>query len=86
MHTLTSNSTYLSSEEDARLHQLLTRYEDIFSQTAEKLVGPTVKMHLKPGATPVFARAREIPAALRDRYAKEIDAKIASGHYTGCPG
>lgn len=31
--------------------------------------------------TPVFARAREIPYALRDAYAQEIDAKISSGHY-----
>lgn len=38
-------------------------------------------MHLKEGATSIFARAREIPLALRDKYAKEIDAKIASGHY-----
>jgi len=38
-------------------------------------------MHLKPGASPVFARARDVPHALRDRYAKEIDAKIALGHY-----
>ncbi|XP_014215215.1 uncharacterized protein K02A2.6-like [Copidosoma floridanum] len=37
-------------------------------------------MHLKPGVTLVFARAREIPYALKDAYAKEIDKKIASGH------
>lgn len=38
-------------------------------------------MHLKPGATPVFARAREISLVLREAYAKEIDTKIASGFY-----
>ncbi|XP_018323065.1 uncharacterized protein K02A2.6-like [Agrilus planipennis] len=38
-------------------------------------------MHLKTGATPVFARARDVPVALRDAYDKEIDIKIASGFY-----
>lgn len=36
---------------------------------------------MKLGATPVFSKAREMPLALRDIYAKEIDSKIASGHY-----
>lgn len=40
---------------------------------------PPVKMHLKPGATPVFARAQNIPYALKN--AKEIEKKITSGHY-----
>ena len=39
------------------------------------------RQHFKSGATPVFVRAREIPLALREAYAKEIDAKIASGFY-----
>lgn len=38
-------------------------------------------MHLKPGATPIFAPARVIPLALRDAYGKEIEAKIVSGFY-----
>ncbi|KAI8125079.1 hypothetical protein CVS40_4854 [Lucilia cuprina] len=42
---------------------------------------PAVKVHLKSGAKPIFARPREIPFALRDAYAKEIDAKISAGFY-----
>ena len=40
-----------------------------------------VKMHLKPGATPAFTRAREISLALRDRCAKEIEKKIVTRQY-----
>lgn len=38
-------------------------------------------LHLKPGATPVFVKAREVPLALRDAYAREIDTKISAGLY-----
>lgn len=38
-------------------------------------------MHLKPDAKPVFARAREIPYALRESYANGIKKRIASGLY-----
>lgn len=42
-------------------------------------MGPPVRVHFKEGASPVFARAREIPLALRDKYAQAIDAKIKAG-------
>lgn len=31
--------------------------------------------------TPIFAKAREIPIALREKYAKAIDEKIKAGFY-----
>lgn len=80
VHTITSTTSCLSSEQK-QLDQLLARYEDVFSNTPGKLKGPPATIHFKSGATPVFARAREIPLALREAYAKEIDAKIASGFY-----
>ncbi|XP_030757203.1 uncharacterized protein K02A2.6-like [Sitophilus oryzae] len=46
-----------------------------------KISGPPAKMPLKNGATPIFARAGDIPVALRDAYAKQIDSKISSGFY-----
>lgn len=42
---------------------------------------PPIKLHLRQDAKPVFAKAREIPFALRDAYAAEIEKKIASGFY-----
>lgn len=72
----------LTAEQTDRLNGLLRKYDDVFSETPGKLVGPPVTVHLKPGTTPVFARACEIPIALHEAYAQEIDKKLASGFYT----
>lgn len=71
----------LSSNQQLCLKQLLSKYDDVFGTVAGKFKGPPVKVHLKADAKPIFARPREIPFALRDAYAKEIDAKIAAGFY-----
>lgn len=55
----------------------MTRYEDIFSDKPNKLIGPSITVHFKP----VYSRAREVPLALRDKYAEEIETKLASGYY-----
>ena len=76
-----TSSKQLTPDQDRQLNTLLSQYEDVFSDKAGKLTGPPAKMKLKPGATPVFSRARDVPVALRDAYAKEIDTKINSGYY-----
>lgn len=81
INKISAVASRLSQSQELQLSQLLTKYEDIFSPIAGTLTGPPVSLHLKPGATPIFARAREIPIALRDKYAKEIDTKIRSGFY-----
>ena len=80
VRTITTSAPQLSPEQQ-QLKSLLSRYEDFFSTVPGKLVGPPAKVHFKPGATPVFARAREILFALRPAYAKEFDEKIAAGFY-----
>lgn len=77
----TSIAASPTMDQQKQLDKLLTHYSDVFSDTPGKLSGPPVKMKLKPGATPIFSRAREVPFALRDAYAREIDTKIASGFY-----
>ena len=81
INSLTTTTPELSEEQNQRLKLLLNRYEDVFCSVAGKLTGPPASLHLKPGATPSFAKAREIPFALRDTYAEEIDSKIAAGFY-----
>ncbi|XP_058840834.1 uncharacterized protein K02A2.6-like [Topomyia yanbarensis] len=71
----------LSPNQEVQLSELLDKYEEIFSDVAGKLVGPPAKVHLKPGSSPIFAKAREVPFALRDRYATEIEKKITAGFY-----
>ncbi|XP_053686293.1 uncharacterized protein K02A2.6-like [Sabethes cyaneus] len=74
-------TTALSQKEEAKLSELLEHFSDIFSDIPGKLVGPPAKVHLKPDVSPVFARAHDVPLALRERYATEIDKKLASGFY-----
>lgn len=81
IHTVSTSSSPLTAVQGAQLDKLLEKYSDVFKNTAGKMTGPPVKMHLKPNSSPVFAKAHEIPFALRDAYAKEIDLKIASGFY-----
>ena len=66
----------LTSAQKKQVNQLLLQYEDVFAERASKLISSSEKLHLKPGATSIFIRTREIPVALRDAYMKEIDRKI----------
>ncbi|XP_031349038.1 uncharacterized protein K02A2.6-like isoform X3 [Photinus pyralis] len=81
LHTISSKVPQLSREQQQQISNLLSQYDDIFSNTAGKLSGPPAQVHLKADAAPVFVRAREIPLALRSIYAKEIDDKIAAGFF-----
>ncbi|XP_055608550.1 uncharacterized protein K02A2.6-like isoform X2 [Uranotaenia lowii] len=73
--------TSITTDQAAKLSKLLENFENIFSEVPGKLEGPSAKVHLKPEVSPVFARAREVLLALRDRYAAEIEKKVASGFY-----
>lgn len=74
-------SVELTADQNIQLSNTLNLFEDIFSDMPGKLVGPPAKVQLKPGVSPVFARAHDVPFALRERYAAEISKKIASGVY-----
>ncbi|CAB0005038.1 unnamed protein product, partial [Nesidiocoris tenuis] len=76
-----NSPTPSSTSENQQLKDLLTKYDHLFSDSAGTLVGPPVELHLRPDATPKFARARPIPFALIGPYAAEIDKKINSGLY-----
>jgi len=66
VHALAIAAPQLSAIQHNHLNQLLRHYEDVFSEVPGKLVGPPAKVHWKQGASPVFARVREIPLALRN--------------------
>ena len=81
IHTISTSSSTLTPLQESNLNRLLKKYDDVFSDKAGKLIGPPVKAHFKPNSAPIFAKAREIPFALRDAYSKEIEKKIDSGLY-----
>ncbi|XP_058128673.1 uncharacterized protein K02A2.6-like [Anopheles ziemanni] len=74
-------SSKLTSDRETQLNSLLNSYDNVFSEVPGKLTGPPASVHLKPDATPIFARARDVPYALRDKYAAEIEKKLKSGFY-----
>ncbi|XP_031777340.1 uncharacterized protein LOC116415887 [Nasonia vitripennis] len=59
VNVLSTLPSSLTRDQQAQLDQLLTRYAEVFSETAGKLTGPSVKVHFKPGTSPVFARAQD---------------------------
>ncbi|XP_058448767.1 uncharacterized protein K02A2.6-like [Malaya genurostris] len=73
--------TGYTTHEATQLSRVLDSFEEIFSDVPGKLIGPPAKVHLKPGVSPVFAKAHDVPFALRNRYAAEIEKKITSGFY-----
>ncbi|XP_011883987.1 PREDICTED: uncharacterized protein K02A2.6-like [Vollenhovia emeryi] len=81
INMISSVNPKLTHAQKERLGQLLAKYKDVFNLKAGTLTGPPISLHRKPGTTPIFAKAREIPIALRDAYAREIDSKIESGFY-----
>ncbi|XP_055633675.1 uncharacterized protein K02A2.6-like [Toxorhynchites rutilus septentrionalis] len=74
-------STELTPDQATHLSALLDNFGSIFSDVPGKLIGPSAKIHLKPNVSPAFVKARDVPLALRDRYAAEIDKKLALGFY-----
>uniref|UniRef100_A0A182YS55 RNA-directed DNA polymerase n=1 Tax=Anopheles stephensi TaxID=30069 RepID=A0A182YS55_ANOST len=71
----------LTPDREKQLARILDSFSSVFSDSPGKLVGPPAKVHLKQNASPVFAKARDVPHALRERYAEEIEKKIRSGFY-----
>lgn len=71
----------MNTDREMQLARLLDSFANVFSESPGQLTGPPAKVHLKENATPVFAKARDVPHALRDRYAEEIEKKIGSGFY-----
>jgi len=63
-----------------RLDQLLSQYDDVFGETAGKLIGPPCYALLETGRNIDFCESK-IPLALRDAYAKEINSKITPSFY-----
>ncbi|XP_058445441.1 uncharacterized protein K02A2.6-like [Malaya genurostris] len=61
--------------------QLLSHYDDVFSDIPGTLKGPPASVHLKSRTTPVFAKAQDVPLALKSRYTQEIEKKLRAGVY-----
>ena len=58
---------------------MLSDNSALFSEGLEEIKGIKAKLYLKEGGKPRFFRARQVPYAIRDQVAKEIDRQVDLG-------
>ena len=71
-----------SHELKREIEQLADSFSDIFEEKIGLIPDVEAEIHLKPGAKPIFCRARTVPYALRAAVEAEIDRLVAAGIYT----
>lgn len=70
----------ISSEQRIEIvNECVSRYEELFSEGLGCFTGGRASLRLRPGAQPVYCRARPLPYALRDRVDAELDAMQRAG-------
>ena len=63
----------------AGLEELLGRFPEIFQEGRGTLQGFEAKIHVDPGATPRFCRARTVPYAMRGLVEEELSRLVTEG-------
>ena len=63
----------LTVRSERRLQDVLDKHKSVFREGLGKLEGVQAKIHLKPGATPKFHKARTVPYATRAKLDEELD-------------
>ena len=58
---------------------MLNTHSALIAEGMGQLKGTTARLYLKEGGRPRFYRARQVPYALRDQVAKEIDRQVQLG-------
>lgn len=61
------------------LNDFISRHEKLFDGTLGKYTGEEVKLYVRPGAQPIYCRARPVPYALFPRVDAELDAMLRAG-------
>ena len=57
----------------AKVHSLLQHYKEVFDESLGTMHHFTAKLHVRPGAKPVFCKPRTIPITLKESLGKELD-------------
>ena len=67
------------SEQDTQIEALKKKYDKVFSPGLGTMLHFKARLHLQPGAKPVFFRPRSIPFAIKQTVEKELDRLKAEG-------
>lgn len=76
---ITMNINFVSNGDYTELGKIITKHGDVFKDGLGTYRGDPVAIHLKPGATPKFLKARPVPYAIKDRVGNEIDRLVSEG-------
>lgn len=68
-----------ASPESPPAPAVLDRYSDLCTEGVGLMKGPPVRLHIKPGVTPKFFKARKVPYALLDKVSEALDRLVAAG-------
>ncbi|KAG6451048.1 hypothetical protein O3G_MSEX006918 [Manduca sexta] len=61
------------------INNIISRHKSLFDGTLGRYSGGPVQLCVRPGAQPVFSRARPVPYAMRTRVDAELDAMLRAG-------
>ncbi|XP_045782541.1 uncharacterized protein K02A2.6-like [Maniola jurtina] len=73
------NINFMSNSDLMNIDKTISKYSDIFRDGLGTFTGDPITIHLKPGATPRFLKARPVPYAIKAKVEKEIDRLVAEG-------
>lgn len=79
---LFTSVNHVGKENDSlskEINVLFDRYKELFTGGLGRYTGGLATLRVRPGAEPVFHRARPLPYALRDRIDAELDAMLRDG-------
>lgn len=61
------------------LDKVLQKHQEVFKEGLGTLKGYTAKIHINPGATPRFCKARSVPYSMQALVDKELDRLLEEG-------
>ena len=61
------------------LHELLSRYDELFQECLGTFKDYEAKIEVDPGATPRFCKARTVPYAMREKVEEELNRLVSEG-------
>ena len=67
---------HVTQDNRSELNALLCTHFALFSEGLGQIKGVTARLYLKEGSKPRFYRAHQVPYALRELVAKEIDRQV----------
>ncbi|XP_039747900.1 uncharacterized protein K02A2.6-like [Pararge aegeria] len=73
------NINVIANNDLVNIEKTILKYSNIFRDGLGTFRGDPVTIHLKPGATPKFFKARPVPYAIKARVEEEIDRLVAEG-------